>query len=143
MPYPHQPEFRYRLHCLLAVLAGALIAGAFHPGYLGPRLANPAWTAGVAAAGFLMTWLVLQFNVVVKIVSPHTVRRFSLVAFYFYAPAATVSTVVGVTSGWTRDDTLFNFMIFLPLAFAASGGAYKVYEALLPSNTSLERTRDR
>jgi hypothetical protein len=143
MTLPHQPEFPYRLHCLFAVLAGALIAGAFHPGHLGPRLANPAWTVGAVGAGFLMTWLVLQFNVAAKIVSRRSIRRFSLIAFYFYAPPATVSIAVCAISGWTRDDILFHLMISLPSAFGASAGAYMVYETLLPPNTSLERTRER
>jgi hypothetical protein len=141
MTYPHERQFPFRLHCLVTVLVAAFIAGAFHPGYLASRLANPLWTVGATIAGFLLTWVVLKFNVAIKFISRAVTRRLSLFAFYFYAPAGVVLLAVGMLSGSTRDDMLFSVMIALPLAFGASAGAYKVYEALLPSNTSLERTR--
>jgi hypothetical protein len=142
--YPHHPAFRFRLPLLLAGLVAAIIAGGFHPGYLASRLVNPLWTGGATVAGFLMTWLVLKFHVVTKFrfFSRRFVRGFSLASFYVFASTGLLLLADAVLSGSTRDDILLNFMIALPLAFGAAAGAYNVYEELVPSNTSLERTRE-
>jgi hypothetical protein len=146
MTYPHHPAFRYRRHLLIAVLGVAAIAGVVYPGQsLSARGANLVWTVGASATGFFMVWLVLQFNVAIKIFSPRTIRGFGIVAFYFYAPGALalVTTNMLSTPAPTQDDVIFCLTVVLPCAFAASAGAYAVYSRLLPSNTSLERTRER
>ena len=140
MKCPHESQFRLRPHAFFGAIAVSVLVGLSGTAQaFADKAANPLWSAIAVGAGFSIVWVGLSLISALKSLPRVWARRACLLAFYIF-PVGAVGSIL--LSGLAGQSSLEEFTVILPASFGAAAAAYWVYSRTLPSNTSLERTRE-
>lgn len=133
-----------RKYCGFLVVSVAVVVPLALPGItLGQRLLAPLLAAGSFLAGFALTWLVLQAQVVNPLCSTAGLRFLAVFAFYFFGLTALVFVAslplylfIPSFLAAFREVQPFELAVgisSLALPLGAAVGAYRVYSTAGPA----------